>query len=176
MNIAYLHIVFNHLPIMGVPVALGVLLLGLWTRNDAVVRAAQLAFVVLGAATVVVALAGLGAEDWAEHVARFSEQAIDAHRAMAFLALGTTLVLAVAAGVVFFANGGVGALRREGAMHARPLPRGATTTVLVLAVIASAVLGYAGKLGGRIRHTEFLGADAAAAAAAEPAGETEDND
>src|SRR5689334_21894751 len=109
MDIAYLHIVFNHLPIMGVPLALGVLLLGLWTRNDAIVRTALLAFVVLGLATVVVALAGLGAEDWAEHVARFDEEAIDAHRAMAVLGLVTTLVLAIVSAVVFHRGGGFAA-------------------------------------------------------------------
>jgi hypothetical protein len=157
MNIAYLHIVFNHLPIMGVPIGLGVLLLGLWTRNDAIVRAALLAFVALGIATVVVFLAGLGAEDWAEHVARFSEKAIDAHRAMATLGLVVTVVLVIASALVFRANGGMAALRREGALHARPLPRGATMAVLLLALVASAVLGYTGRLGGKIRHTEFLG-------------------
>ena len=32
MDIAYLHVVINHLPIMGVPIVLGLLLLPLMTR------------------------------------------------------------------------------------------------------------------------------------------------
>lgn len=40
MEIACLRVVTNHLPIFGVPLALALLLLGLWTREPSVQRAA----------------------------------------------------------------------------------------------------------------------------------------
>lgn len=49
MEIAYLHVVINHLPIMGVPIALGLLLLGIWAKNDSIKRASFLAFFLLQA-------------------------------------------------------------------------------------------------------------------------------
>lgn len=62
MDIAYLHIVLNHLPIMGIPIGLGLLLLGIFTRSDAIKRAAFLTFIVLGIMTIPVFLTGNGGE------------------------------------------------------------------------------------------------------------------
>jgi hypothetical protein len=152
MNAAYVHVVFNHLPIMGVPLGALVLALGLWARNGPIERAALLLFVLLALGTLGVFFAGLAAENWAEHVARFDEAAIDAHLGVAMVALGACVVLGVASLAVLLANGGFASFR---ASDARPLSARAGGGVLALAVVACVVLGVTGELGGRIRHTEF---------------------
>jgi hypothetical protein len=162
MNLAYLHVTINHLPIMGVPIGAGLLALGLYSRNEAIKRAALLVFVFIGLATVAVYLAGRGGEDFVEHLAGVSEDAIEAHEGMAGIALFATELLALASIVVFARFGGPAMLSRtNAAVVATPVPGWAAWSVLVLALGVSAVLGYTGKLGGRIRHVEFAGGAAA---------------
>lgn len=61
MEIAYLHVVINHLPIFGVPLVLAFLAFGTWARDASVQRVALLAFVMLGVATGIVYATGHGA-------------------------------------------------------------------------------------------------------------------
>jgi len=155
MEIAYLHVVINHLPIMGVPIALGLLLLGIWARDESIKRAALLAFVVLGLLTVVVFLTGKGGEDFVEHVAGVSDDAIEAHEEMATLAFIAVEVLAVLSLYFFLRHGGYPMLRRRAASPGTQVSPLGVVIVLVAAAGTTAILGYTGKLGGRISHTEF---------------------
>jgi hypothetical protein len=164
MDIAYLHVVINHLPIMGVPVVLGVLLLGLWTRDHQIRRAALLGFVVLGVLTVPVFLTGLGGEDFIEDLPGMSEDAIDAHEAVATWAFVAVEALAVLSLAVFLRHGGMAMLGRV-PTAGRGVPTAACMLVALVAVVASGVLGLAGRLGGKISHTEF--ADGVVAVAAQ---------
>ena len=162
MNLAYLHIVINHLPIMGVPIGVAVLALGLYSGHEAIKRTALLVFVAIGLATIAVYLAGRGGEDFVEHLAGVSEDAIERHEHMAGIALFVTESLALLAAVVFARYGGPAMLsRRPEAVVATPVPRGAAWIVLIAGLVASGVLGYTGKLGGQIRHTEFVDGGAA---------------
>jgi uncharacterized membrane protein len=161
MNTAYLHVVINHLPIMGVPIGVGLLALGLYARNEAIKRAALLVFVAIGVATVAVYLAGQGGEEFVEHLPGVSEDAIEAHEEMAGMALFATEGLALLSLLAFMRFGGPAMLSRSPkAVVATSVPAWAAWLVLVAGVATSAVLGYTGKLGGQIRHTEFV--DAAA--------------
>ena len=155
MEIAYLHVVINHLPIMGVPIVLGVLLLGLWTRDESIKRAALLGFVVLGVLTVPVFLTGKGGEDFVEHVAGVSDDAIDAHEDAATMAFIAVEVLAALSLVLFLRYGGYPMLWRRAGPPGKTVPASAVAAVFIVAAATSAVLGYAGRLGGKISHTEF---------------------
>lgn len=83
LDIAGLHIVLNHLPIIGVPMGLVLLRLGVLTRNDSLKRAALLALVLLRTLTVPVYLTGKGGEDFVEDLAGVSDAAIEAHERIA---------------------------------------------------------------------------------------------
>lgn len=169
MDIAYLHIVLNHLPIIGIPFGLGLLLLGVVTKNDSIKRAALLAFVLLGALTVPVYLTGKGGEDFVEDLAGVSEGAIEAHERMASITLLPVGALALFSLFAFVKYGGLQLFKRRASGEPSPadgagsaasspsVPGWAGLTALVLAVLASGVVGYTGKLGGKIRHTEFYG-------------------
>lgn len=159
MEVAYLHVVTNHLPIFGVPLALALLLLGLWARDESVQRAALLLFVLLGAGTAFVYATGHGAEDFIEEVRRSSRDAIERHEDAAAWAFAAVMLLAVEALVLFIHAGGLGMLRRRAT--ARKVSGPGSVTVLVTALGASAILGYTGRLGGQIAHTEFASSGAA---------------
>jgi len=157
MNVAYLHVVINHLPIMGVPIGVGLLALGLYSGNEAIKRAALLVFVFIGIATIGVFVAGRVGHEAVEQLPGVSEKAVDAHGAMAGIALLVTELLALLSIVVFARYGGPAMLSRTNrAVVATPVPGWAAWSVLVMGLVASAVLGYTGKLGGQIRHAEFV--------------------
>jgi hypothetical protein len=179
MNLAYLHIVINHFPIMGVPIGVGLLALGAWARNEAIKRAALLVFVAIGIATIGVYLAGRGGEDFVEHLAGVSEDAIERHEHMAGIALFATEALALLSLVVFARFGGPAMLSRgPEAVTARSVPGWAVATVLVAGLVTAGVLGYTGKLGGQIRHVEFVpgGVDATMQVDEHEAEEDDDDD
>ncbi|MBK7513824.1 MAG: hypothetical protein IPI76_16435 [Chloracidobacterium sp.] len=169
MDLAYLHIVLNHLPIMGVPIGLGLLLLGIVTSNDSIKRAALLAFVVLGLLSIPVYLTGKGGEDFVEDLAGVSEAAIEAHETMATFALISVSLLAAFALFAFLKYGGLTLFKRRIADESKLLngevapgsasgiPFWVLLVTLALAAGTAGVLGFTGKLGGKIRHTEFYG-------------------
>lgn len=161
METAYLHLVTNHIPIIGVPFALAVLLIGFWRSSDELKSASLAIFVFLGVATLGVYLLGQSGEDFVEDLAGVSHDAIEDHEAAGTLGLASVVVLA---GVSLF-----GLLRYGGIARLRPRfrssePEVATSKVyplwlglalVIVALASSAVLGYVGRLGGKIRHTEF---------------------
>jgi hypothetical protein len=167
MDSAYLHIVTNHIPIVGVPFALVLLVLGIWRKSDELKSVALLAFTLLGIVTLGVYLLGQGGKDFVEHLAGISEDAIDHHEKMGSISLVTVGVTAVLSllGLIFYK--GFFFLKRrqsdsllngEVPAEAKPsLPNWLIFAVLGLAILSSGILGYTGKLGGKIRHTEFYG-------------------
>ena len=153
-DLAYLHVVTNHLPIMGGPIGVALLLLALWQRDAAIARAASLLFFGLSLATVAVYLLGRGGEDFVEHLPGVSHDAIDAHEDMATLALSVMAALWIVSVVALWRLGGLAALRRRPALIER-FPAGVLCLLLLLGLAAAATTGYTGMLGGKIRHTEF---------------------
>ena len=162
MNLAYMHVVINHFPIMGVPIGLFLLAVGTFARNEAIQRAALLVFVLVGLVTIPVFLLGRAGHEYVEHLPGVSEAAVDAHGAMAGVALLATELLALLSLVVFARYGGPAMLSRTPrAVVAAPVPGWAVGVVLVAGLVTSGLLCYTGKLGGQIRHTEFVHGGAA---------------
>jgi len=122
MNVAHIHLMLNHLPVMGA--AIGVLLLAaaFLRRSDELTKASLALLALLGVASVVVYLTGEPAEKIVEKVAGFSESLLERHEDVALLAtisMGVLGALSLLTLVVF---------RR------RPLPRWTTAVALVLSV------------------------------------------
>jgi hypothetical protein len=170
MDIAYLHLVTNHIPIIGLPFALVLLISGIWLKSDEIKAFGLLALTVLGFITLGVYLLGQGGEDFVEELAGVSHDSIEEHEKMATVSLvmvGITGILSLF-GLIFY-KGFRLLLRRapdtienvaenETAVRGRSyFPKWLIFAVLTLAILSSGVLGYTGKLGGKIRHTEFYG-------------------
>jgi len=143
MNTVHLHLLLNHVPIIGA--VLGVLLVAvaIVRRSDELGKVALGAFVLLGIVSVAVFLTGEPAEDLVEKLPGFSKALTEEHEEAALLA---TIVM-----------GGVGLLSLIvlGAFRKRSLARWVAPALLVVAVGATATMGYAANLGGQIRHTEI---------------------
>ena len=149
MSSIHLHLLLNHVPVIGT--VLGVLLLAVAVarRSDELGRIALWLFALLAGTSVLVFLTGEPAEELVEKLSGFSEALTERHEEAA-------LVATVVVGLVGLFSLAVLAIFRK-----RPLARWATPVALVLSLGAAGAMGYAANLGGQIRHTEIRAASSA---------------
>ncbi len=149
MNDAHLHLLVNHVPIIGGALASAILAWGIFRKEKAIVSLALVVFILLGVASFVAHQTGEGAEEVLEHgvgqydhamIHEHEEAAFPAHLAMMLTAFGAIITLAVRK-------------LRDG----RLMP----IVVLGLSLVAFGLMARAGNLGGRIVHSEISDGPAA---------------
>lgn len=150
----HLHLMVNHLPVLGAPFALVLGAVGWWRRQDVLMHAAFVALVVVGISGWAAQWTGHEAEEVVEELDGVSHQRIHRHEEAAEGAARGGLVLGAISLILLW-------IGRRRALH-----RGAVAVVLALTALLSGWLAYTANLGGEIRHPEIRaggGADAAAA-------------
>jgi hypothetical protein len=150
MSLVHLHLIVNHIPVIGMGFVVIILALAAWRRHSAAARLGLSFMIGLAVMTAIVFVTGEPAEEAVEGIAGVSDSMIHPHEEAADVALiGVTIagILALAALVRF--------RRRE-------LPRWVAGAALAIAVTVTAMLGWTANLGGQIRHTEIVGAATAA--------------
>lgn len=157
MNWAHIHLILNHVPVLGTLFGLVLLAWGMWRRHEPTQRAALATFVIVALIAIPVYLTGDPAADAVEHLAGTAENAIDAHEDAALTSLiGLELLGAIAlAGIV---------LKRATAW------RLATRSALLLSFVTAGLMARTANLGGKIRHAE-IGAPGSASAHGDEGGE-----
>lgn len=146
MDTAYIHLLLNHLPVLGVPFGLLLLAAGMIRKSSDLQRAALVTFALAALFTVPVYLTGDPAEEKVEHIAGVSHHQIHEHEERAEISLIATSVLGVLS---------LGALI---GWRGRDLPSAPLGALAVLALLTFGSLVLTAKAGGEIRHTEFSGA------------------
>lgn len=144
MNQAYLHLLINHVAILGVLFSFVLLVGGMLFRSFDVKKAAMIGFFVSGIATFVVFKTGEGAEESVENFAGVTESAIEEHEESA-------------EGVVWLA-GGLAVLSLVTlvlSIRKKSVPSVLMALLLISGAAASGWLVQVGRLGGLIRHTEL---------------------
>lgn len=150
MNLAHLHLILNHIPVVGVPLTLLILLWGELRKDAAVIRLGWLLLVVLAVITIPAFLTGEPAEEIVEHLPGVEKGLINTHEDHATLALIVTLA------------GGLFSLLALVFSSTRPLlHRFLRVTILVAALFSTAALLWTANAGGKIRHTEIRSGAAA---------------
>lgn len=155
MNGPHLHLMLNHLPVVG-SLGIGLLLfVALLPAGRAFRRLALAGLVVVALAGLPAFFSGEPAEEGVEHLAGVEETRIDRHEDMAKVALvGLELAGAIAlAGLLVF--------RR------RAIPGSLLVVALIVDLGAAGLLARVATLGGEIRHPEIR-----AGAAANPGADT----
>ena len=150
MNPAHLHLLLNHVPVLG---AFGLLLLftiAFFRRDSSLGRLTLVLTIGVAAAALAVFLTGEPAEEIVEELAGVGESAIEPHEEAARIA------------TIAFGMLGAGAAAVLLAFRRRELPRWVMGAVLASTLAVSGLMGWTANLGGRIRHTEIGGAPAAA--------------
>lgn len=165
MNAAHLHLLVNHLPIIGAMLFVPLLLLAMLTaRERGVMRAAALVAVLSGLGGGAALWTGEPAEELVEELPGIDEVALHTHeeRAEAAAALGgLTAVLAIVA---------LALTERRGAVH---LPLAGVA--LVSGVLTAGAMAWTGAAGGPIRHSEIRGDVLSGGGAAAARLETDDD-
>lgn len=142
-NAAHLHLLLNHVPILGAVAAAILLTLALFVRRQVLTKAALWFLAVAGVVSVPVYLSGEGAEDIAEELGA-AHAVIESHEEAALLtliALGVLGLLAV--GFLWWTS------------HQYEVPRWVTGTMWILAAGGAFLAARTAYLGGQIRHTEI---------------------
>lgn len=155
MNWAHLHLILNHVPVLGTLFGLLLLAWGILRRNDSLQRAALLTFALVALVAIPAYLTGKPAEEAVEHLTGTAGSAIEPHEDAAL--------------VSFLAMEVLGALALSALLLTRTrfktafIVRGA----LAVAIVTGGLMVWTAQLGGRIRHAELRASDAA------PSGERE---
>ena len=144
MNDAHIHLVVNHLPIVGLLIGILVLIVSLIVKKTEVKLTAYGIFMFSAITAVLAFKSGEGAEETVEHISGISETLIHSHEELAESFITLTIVLGVLSLLGFLAE-----LKRF--KYTKYL-----TIIILLTALADGVYAkYVGTSGGEIRHTEI---------------------
>jgi uncharacterized membrane protein len=144
MNLAHLHLLLNHWPIIGSFIGLGMLILALAEKSDDLKQASFASLSLLALVALPAYMSGNAAQEMIQRSEGVSQALIETHQGAALIAL------------VFIEI--TGALAWVGLWQFRRDSRPATWTVPAVVMSATATVGFmmlAGNTGGEIRHPEI---------------------
>ena len=139
MNLAHLHLLLNHVPTVGLGIALGLFLASLLKKSEDLQQASFVGFFLLGMLAIPAFLTGSAAHFALQDQPAVSQPVIAAHRDAALLAL---IVMEITGFVAWIA------LWRFRRWH--------RAAILVLGVVTFGLMASAANIGGHIRHPEIL--------------------
>ena len=148
MNAPQIHLMLNHLPVIGALFATVTLAVGMLWRNVLLQRFALGTLVVVALSTLPVFLSGEPAEESVEHAVGVHEPSIKPHEEMAKVTL------------VAVESVGLAALAALILYRRRPVSRGFAMILLLAMFAISGSFAWTAHLGGQIRHPELRGLDA----------------
>jgi hypothetical protein len=144
MNVAHLHLLLVHIPIILVPFGAILLAYGMWRDVNGVYQRLALKIFILSALFAGGAfLAGDGAEELVEDRAGVVESTIEEHEEASEVAIWLTGILGILSLVAAIAGKQNHFLTEKGMLF-----------ILILSASSTFSLGFAGYQGGKIRHPE----------------------
>ncbi len=146
MDLLHLHLLLNHVPVIGTVILLLLFAGALLRRSGELMRAALVLSVLLGVVALGAFFTGEPAQNGLEGYPGVAERSISAHEDAAEIALTSIEVLAVLSLV------GLVVWRKQPAV-----PGWFAAVVVFVALVTSGAMGWTANLGGKIRHTELGG-------------------
>ncbi|MBI3989115.1 MAG: hypothetical protein HY347_05815 [candidate division NC10 bacterium] len=144
MNWAHLHLVLNHVPVIGMVLGVVLLAVALVKQSRDLQRVSLGFFILLALLALPVYFTGEPAAKVIEQLPGVSESVIERHEEAALIALVAVEVLGV------IALGGVFLSRRP-----KTIPTWFAITLLLLSIAVGGWMVWTANLGGQIRHTEI---------------------
>ena len=144
MTAAHLHLLLNHVPVLGTAFCFAVLLYGVVRRSADALRVALVGLVLVALATIPTYLSGQEAEHQVEGQPGVTHDAIEEHEEAALFALIGAEVLGVGAAAALYLGRGN-----------RVAPRGLLMALLALCALGFTVMARVANLGGQVHHPEI---------------------
>jgi uncharacterized membrane protein len=147
MSLVHLHLILNHVPVVGALFALFLFAAAIFLRETVTTRLALVFSAAIALVAVAVYFTGEPAEEAIENLAGISERVIEQHEeaaALSTIAMGAFGALAFAALVIF---------------RKRQMPRWVGAAGLAGTIVLTALMGWTANLGGQIRHSEIRSAN-----------------
>ena len=144
MNDAHLHMVVNHFPIIGTIFGLGILVTGMFMKNNTVKNTAYILFAVAAIFAAFSMGTGEGAEELVEDVPNIGHQIIHEHEE-----------IAEKFAIIMYVTGFFGLLSLFASYKKHRFSNIFSYITLALALVAGVLTKSLGTTGGEIRHTEI---------------------
>ena len=144
MNLAHVHLLLNHFPIIGTIIGLTLLLISLVGKNTDLRRASLIVFAIIALLTIPTFFSGIGGQGALKGEPGVTVPLIERHEGAAILALFLMEVTGA------FALVGLWRLRKSPA-----LSRWNLGVILVLSLLTVGEMARVGTTGGEIRHSEI---------------------
>ena len=144
MNLTHLHLLTNHIPVIGTAIGIFILLAGMFRKSLELQVAAYLIFVLSTFGVIISYFTGDSAAESVEYIYDVSERNIETHANAARTTFFCMLVLAVLSlFALLIAN-------------KKPERSGSVAQlILLVAAVSIGLAAYTSNLGGKIRHTEI---------------------
>lgn len=157
MNLAHVHLLLNHVPTVGMIVALGVFLVAIVAKSDDLKRASLGLFFLIALIAIPTFATGTAAELALSKNTEVSTPVVQAHETAAFIALW---FLELTGGLAWL---GLWQYRRLARV-----PQATLMSVLLMALVSFGLMARAANIGGDIRHPEIRTAAPVTTAASKP--------
>lgn len=146
MSSAYLHILLNHIPVIGTAIAAFVMFYGFFKRSDEIKKLALIIQILVAATSIVVHTTGDRAKGSVVSIEGVNSDYIDPHEEFADIAIIVSNVVGLLALVTLFV------FRKP-----KHLPMWAAIIMFVLILAVNGMMAWTAHLGGMINHTEIMG-------------------
>lgn len=144
MNFGHLHLLINHLPIVGSILGAFVLIYALYTKSYETKNAAYIVFIICAIASAIAYFTGESAEESVENIQGISKNIIEQHESSAVISFVTLIILGISSLIAFLYS-----------IKKRPTKNTIPLVILIIALVCFGLIARTGYLGGQIRHTEF---------------------
>lgn len=144
MNDAHWHLIVNHFPIIGTILALGILIAGLFLKNNSVKNTAYVLFIVAAIFAAFSMATGEGAEEMVEDMPTIGKRIIHEHEE-----------IAEKLAIVLYLLGGISVLGIILNLKNHAKAKFISIVAVIVGIGAVYVAQLVGTSGGEIRHTEI---------------------
>jgi hypothetical protein len=145
MNLTQIHLIINHLPIIGSILGVLVLTHGIGVKSNQTIIAAYYIFVLCSAGAVIAYYTGEAAEESVEKIPGILDISIKRHEDFALVALISLITLGISSLIALFFTWKGSYLIKLFAF-----------IILFISMVSFGIVARAGYLGGEIRHTEII--------------------
>src|SRR2546426_3515236 len=156
MNLAHIHLLLNHWPIIGSFIGLALFVVSFVANSDDLKQTSLVCFAVLALLVIPTYMSGNLVDEVLRGTAGVSKALIQTHQGAALLSL---IFMEITGAVALI---GLWQYSRMSRPLPTPVARWNAPTVLVLSIVTVVLMSITGNTGGAIRHPEILSGDATA--------------